>query len=209
LYGWSEKDRQHRDRRVKRTSNEEREDQIRAHVAEVIELRLAELKAEGRPVSYEKAARAMGEYGKEAVLRIVAKERPLQPGLLERLARALGIELVQLLAPVLGPDLTKAEVDKRLANELATLARIVTALGQDAIKDSHVVDAIRALGAIDDKAKRRQLAEFLLAVARDHERMTGARRLLVGPPSRSGPAQQEARRQLLQTTTKSKGAKKR
>src|SRR5258708_35998565 len=84
----------------------------------------------------------------------------------------------------MGASLTKAEVDKRLGSELVALARLITVLGQDVINDPHAVDAIRALGAIDDKAKRKQLADTLLAVAREHERMTGNRRLPVSPPAR-------------------------
>lgn len=184
-FGYSEKDKRERERRRKKSAAENRELDVRAHVASVIELRMLELKAEGRSTSFEAIAREMGEFGKQAVIRIVAKERPLEPGLIERLARALDLDPLRLLEPILPQtELTKAEVDKRLGLEMLAMARMVTALGQDAIKDRHVVDAVRAMGAIDDKAKRRQLAEMLLAVARDHERMTGSRRLLLGHQTR-------------------------
>ncbi len=189
---------------------QESELKIRDHVAEVIELRRAEFDAAGKPMSFEQIALAMGEYGKEAVLRIMKRERPITVDLVDRLAKALKLrDPLPLLEPILGASLTKAEVDKRLSSELVALARLITVLGQDVINDPHAVDAIRALGAIDDKAKRKQLADTLLAVARDHERMTGNRRLLVGPPSRPALIHPEIRPRPKATTPSKGGSKKR
>jgi len=200
---------------------QESELKIRDHVAEVIELRRAEFDAAGKPMSFEQIALAMGEYGKEAVLRIMKRERPITVDLVDRLAKAL-----KLRDPLVNGR-ADASVGSRWVpgggtrnwsflrtfisrgGSIYALARLITVLGQDVINDPHAVDAIRALGAIDDKAKRKQLADTLLAVARDHERMTGNRRLLVGPPSRPALIHPEIRPRPKATTPSKGGSKKR
>jgi len=160
---------------------------LRERLAEELDHRLSELASVGKPLTLEKLAEGMEEYGKEAVIRIKNLERPVTLALVEKLAKALDIDSTTLVVRVLGTERSKQAVEEarqRLDVELSTLIRMYTELGKGVLGDRHAIDAIRALAAIDDPRKRREVADVVLAVARDYERMTGARRLLVGQTGR-------------------------
>jgi transcriptional regulator with XRE-family HTH domain len=164
----------------------DREGTLRERLAEELEDRLAELAKHGRPMTLEKLAEEMGAY-KDAVIRIKNQERPVTLALLEQLAKALRMDTTTLVARVLGGEKSAQAIEaarQRLDVEVGAFIRMFTALGPEVLNDRAAMDAVRALSAIDNEDKRHEVAEIVLAVARDYERMSGARRLLVGPPSR-------------------------
>lgn len=153
--------------------------QYRDRAADLVRVRLMELELAGQKLTYEQLAARMGEYGKEAVIRILNGDRPITLSLVEKLATGLRLDLGKTLELLTGAT----SGSSRAAAADVAYRSLVAAFGAKAAGNVEAVRAARAIADLDDTEARRWLAQIVEGYAANHQRMSGQRAALIHRPA--------------------------